>query len=79
MFLAEVHWISLEALSQQPDLDPLLNLLTLPLRPQSELPASSQQILASRPDLDTVVLSMQAQRFPYFSAEQIMVIAGIPI
>jgi len=74
-----VHWISLEKLSQQPDLDPLLNLLTLPLRPQSELPASSQQILASRPDLDTVVLPMQAQRFPYFSAEQIMVIAGFPL
>ena len=77
--LEEVHWISLEKLSQQPDLDPLLNLLTLSLRPQSELPASSQQILASRPDLDTVVLPMLAQRFPYFSAEQIMVIAGIPI
>ena len=70
--LQEVHWISLEKLSQQPGLDPLLNLLTLPLRPQSELPASSQQILASRPDLDTVVLSMLAQRFPYFSAEQII-------
>ena len=77
--LQEVHWISLEKLSQQPDLDPLLNLLTLPLRPQSELPASSQQILASRPDLDTVVLSMLAQRFPFFSAEQIMVIAGFPL
>ena len=77
--LQEVHWISLEKLSQQPDLDPLLNLLTLPLRPQSELAASSQQILASRPDLDTVVLPMLAQRFPYFSAEQIMVIAGIPL
>jgi predicted transposase YdaD len=77
VFLAEVHWISLEALSQQPDLDPLLNLLTLPVRPESELAASSQQILASRPDLDKVVLPMLAQRFPYFSAEQIMVIAGI--
>ena len=79
VFLAEVHWISLEKLSQQPDLDPLLNLLTLPVRPESELPASSQQILASRPDLDTVVLSMLAQRFPFFSAEQIMVIAGFPL
>jgi predicted transposase YdaD len=79
VFLAEVHWISLEALSQQPDLDPLLNLLTLPVRPESELAASSQQILASRPDLDTVVLSMLAQRFPFFSAEQIMVIAGFPL
>jgi len=37
--------------TQQPNLDPLLNLLTLPVRPESELAASSQQILASRPDL----------------------------
>ena len=57
-------WLSLEDLSRQPDLDPLLNLLTLPVRPESELAASSQQILASRPDLKT--------------EEQIMVIAGIP-
>ena len=73
-----MHWISLEDLSQQSNLDPLLNLLTLTVRPESELAANSQQILASRPDLDTVVLSMLAQRFPYFSAEQIMVIASIP-
>ena len=31
--LEQVHWISLEELSQQPNLDPLLNLLTLPVRP----------------------------------------------
>ena len=31
--LEQVHWISLENLCQQPDLDPLLNLLTLPIRP----------------------------------------------
>ncbi|QVL53652.1 MAG: DUF2887 domain-containing protein [Cyanobium sp. M30B3] len=76
--LQEVHWISLEELSQQANLDPLLNLLTLPVRPESELAASSQQILASRPDLKTVVLPMLVQRFPQFSEEQIMVIAGIP-
>jgi predicted transposase YdaD len=70
-----VHWISLEELSQQPDLDPLL---TLPVRPENELAASSQQILAMRPDLDTVVLPMQIKRFPQLSEEQIMVIAGIP-
>jgi predicted transposase YdaD len=29
--------------------------------------------------MDTVVPPMLAQRFPYFSAEQIMVIAGIPL
>ncbi len=50
--LEQVHWISLEELSQQPNLDPLLNLLTLPVRPESELAASSQQILASRPYLE---------------------------
>ena len=78
LFLDEVYWISLEELSQQPDLDPLLNLLTLPVRPESELAASSQQILASRPDLDAVVLPMLMQRFPELSREEIMVIAGIP-
>ena len=65
MFLdQQVVWLRLEELSRQPNLDPLLNLLTLPVRPESELAASSQQILASRPDLKT--------------EEQIMVIAGIP-
>ena len=68
----------LEALSQQPDLDPLLNLLTRSVRPESELAASSQQILARRPDLKTVVLPMLVQRFPQLTEEQIMVIAGIP-
>ena len=38
----------------------------------------SQQILASRPDLDGVVLPMLMQRFPELSREEIMVIAGIP-
>ena len=67
MFLQQVVWLSLEYLSQQPDLDPLLNLLTLPVRPEGELAASSQQILASRPDLDKVVLAMLMQRLPQLS------------
>ena len=74
----QVVWLSLEELSQQPNLDPLLNLLTLPVRPESELAASSQQILARRPDLKTVVLPMLVQRFPQLTEAQIMVIAGIP-
>ena len=74
----QVVWLNLEELSHRPQLDPLLNLPTLPVRPESELAASSQQILARCPDLDTVVLPMHAQRFPDSSAEQIMVIAGIP-
>jgi predicted transposase YdaD len=52
--------------------------INLLIRPDSELAASSQQILASRPDLDTVVLPMLFQRFLQLSEEQIMVIAGIP-
>jgi predicted transposase YdaD len=51
VLLQEVHWINLEELSQQPNLDPLLNLLTLPVRPESELATSSREILAKRPDL----------------------------
>jgi predicted transposase YdaD len=79
VLLQEVHWINLEELSQQPNLDPLLNLLTLPIRPESELAASSQQILASRPDLDQVVLPMLMQKLPHLTNEEIMVIAGIPM
>ena len=74
----QVVWLNLEELSHRPQLDPLLNLLTLPVRPESELAASSQKILARRPDLDTVVLPMLVQRFPELTEEQIMVIAGIP-
>lgn len=74
----QLRWLSLEELSREPDLDPLLNLLTLPTRPKSELQASTRQILARRPDLSTVVLPMLVQRFPELTEEQIMVIAGIP-
>jgi len=59
----QVVWLNLEALSQEPNLDPLLNLLMLPVLPESELAASSQQILASHLDLDTVVLPMLCNGF----------------
>ena len=38
-FADGVIWLSLEELGQQVDLDPLLALLTLPVRPEAELPA----------------------------------------
>ncbi len=79
LFLQQVAWINLEVLSRRSQLDPLLNLLTLPIRPASELAASSQQILAVRPDLDQVVLPMLMQRLPHLTNEEIMVIAGIPM
>jgi hypothetical protein len=67
--LEQVHWVSLEELSQQPDLDPLLNLLTLPVRPEAELTANSRQVVAWRPDLSAIVLSMLGQRFPQYREE----------
>jgi predicted transposase YdaD len=77
-FLDEVIWLSLEELIQQPSLDPLQNLLTLPIRPEADLAQSSQQILGRRPDLITAVVPMLMERFPKLSTEEIMVIAGIP-
>ena len=69
---------TLEELGKQADLDPLLALLTLPLRPKAELKASTQQILERRPDLLSTDLTMLFERFPTFTPEEIMVIAGIP-
>ena len=77
-FLDGVVWLSLEELGQQPDLDPLLNLLTLPVRPEGELSRSTRQILERRPDLLSAVLTMLIERFPTLTPEEIMVIAGIP-
>ncbi len=77
-FLDGVVWLSLEELGQQADLDPWLTLLTLPVRPEAELPASTQQILELRPDLLSTVLTMLFERFPKLTPEEIMVIAGIP-
>ena len=50
----------------------------LPVRPEAELKASTQQILERRPDLLSTVLTMLIERFPTFTPEEIMVIAGIP-
>jgi predicted transposase YdaD len=77
-FLDGVHWLSLNELGLQPDLDPLLNLLTLPVRPEAQIPAATQQILQQRPDLLSAVLPMLFERFPTLTPEEIMVIAGIP-
>ena len=64
LFLDGVVWLSLEELGQQVDLDPLLKLLTLPVRPQVELKLSTQQILERRPDLLSTALAILFERFP---------------
>jgi predicted transposase YdaD len=77
-FLDGVIWLSLGELGRQVELHPLLALLTLPVRPEAELQASTQQILELRPDLLSTVLTMLFERFPTLTPEEIMVIAGIP-
>ena len=77
-FLDGVIWLSLEELGRQADLDPLLTLLTLPVRPEEQLKVSTPQILELRPDLLSTVLTMLIERFPTLTLEEIMVIAGIP-
>ena len=78
MFVDGVVWLSLEELGQQADLDPWLTLLTLPVRPEAELKRSTQQVLERHPELLSAVLPMLLERFPTFTREEIMVIAGIP-
>ena len=77
-FVDGVIWLSLEELGQQPDLDPLLTLLTLPVRPEAELPASTQQILVRRPDLFPAVQTILLERLPLLTRKDLMEIATIP-
>ena len=71
-------WLSMEELGQQADLDPLLSLLTLPVRPEDELKLRTQQILERRPDLLSAVLPMLVERFPTFTRKDLVEIATIP-
>ncbi len=77
-FVDGVLWLSLQELGSQPQLDPLLNLLTLPVRPEAELQASSQQILARRPDLLSAVQTILLERLPLLTREDLMEFATIP-
>ncbi len=60
LVIDEVLWISLEELGQKVELDPLLNLLTLPVLHEPQLQRSSQLILESRPDLTETVFPIPA-------------------
>ena len=77
-FLAGVHWLSLEELGQQLGLDPLVSLLTLPMRPEAEIQTATQQILGPRPDLLETVVSILMERFPLLTRKDTMEIATIP-
>ncbi len=77
-FIDGVVWLSLEELGQQVDPDPLLALLTLPVRPESELLPSSRQILVRRPDLFPAVQTILLERLPLLTREDLMEFATIP-
>lgn len=77
-FVDGVIWLSLEELGQQSDLDPLLALLTLPVRPLAELRPSTERILEQRPDLSSAVFTIPVERFPHLTREAIMEIVTIP-
>ncbi len=78
LFWQQVRTLSLEELSRKQDLDPMLALLTLPVRPEAELQASTQQILERRPDLLSAVLPIVVQRLKDQTEAQIMKLLGIP-
>jgi predicted transposase YdaD len=78
-FLVQVHWVSLEELGEQENLDAAVDLLTLPVRSEPELGERCRRILASRRDLEPVVFSMLFERFPQLSKEEILMIAGLPL
>ena len=78
LVMSEVIWVSLEELGQKDELDPLLNLLTLPVLLEPQLQRRSQQILERRPDLTETVFPILMQRHPHFTLEQMMVYVKIP-
>jgi predicted transposase YdaD len=78
-FLEQVHWVSLDELGQQENLDAAIDLLTLPVRPEQELGSRCRRILKSRQDLEPVVFSMLFERFPLLSREEILMIVGLPL
>ena len=65
-------------LLQQPGLDPLVSLLTLPVRPMPEVPGATDQILRPRPDLIDTVLTILGERFPQLTREEIMALINLP-
>jgi predicted transposase YdaD len=77
-FLQEdVTWVDLAALARQPDLDPLLALLTLPVQKEPDLGPCAQRILALRPDLIELIVPILSERFQGLSPSQLMATLGI--
>jgi predicted transposase YdaD len=73
----DVTWVDLAALTRQPDLDPMLALLTLPVQKEPALGPCAQRILALRPDLIELIVPILSERFQGLSPSQIMATLGI--
>jgi predicted transposase YdaD len=77
-FLQEdVTWVDLATLARQPDLDPMLALLTLPVQKEPALGPCAQRILALRPDLIELIVPILSERFQGLSPSQLMATLGI--
>jgi predicted transposase YdaD len=72
-----VTWVDLQALACQPDLDPMLALLTLPVQKGSDLGPCAQRIVALRPDLIELIVPILSERFQGLTPSQIMATLGI--
>jgi predicted transposase YdaD len=77
-FLQEdVTWVDLAALARQPDLDPMLALLTLPVQKEPDLGPCAQRSVALRPDLIELIVPILSERFQGLSPSQLMATLGI--
>ena len=73
----DVTWVDLRALARQPDLDPMLALLTLPVQKEPDLGPCAQRIVALRPELIELIVPVLSERFQGLSPSQIMATLGI--
>ena len=73
----DVTWVDLQALACQPDLDPMLALLTLPVQKEPDLGPCAQRIVALRPDLIELIVPILSERFQVLTPSQIMATLGI--
>jgi predicted transposase YdaD len=73
----DVTWVDLQALACQPDLDPMLALLTLPVQKEPDLGPCAQKIVSLRPDLIELIVPILSERFQGLTPSQIMATLGI--
>ena len=70
-------WVDLDALAREPNLDPQLALLTLPIQKEPDFALCAQRILKLRPDLIELIVPILSERFQGLSPSQIMATLGI--